>query len=409
MKKVYLYLMLILSCQVGFATSGAFFSVTSNTTQTGTILSITTTIPNHTYSIAGIKINNSGYHLTNAGSECTSIANGYCLFSVDNLSPKTITITGKVGQIDMSLCLNGNGPISCQNYQVSISYAYVANDNGHILICPIRSNGLFGACFDGAATFSGPNVLTFNATKTMAYVTNFDGTGSVYLCAIQSDYTLADCHTLTNTGASFALPFGLVLNTLQTTAYIPNGSGGNVLICPLNGDSTVCENSGNTGISFSYPLGIAFNQTQTIAYVTNNGVISGANAVSMCPITAGTFGDCVDSGNTGISFSNPQGIVLNSSGTIAYVTNTSSTSTVSICPIQKDGAFGKCVDSGNTFDYPIWIALNTDGTKAYVTNNTGSTVLMCPINDNGTFGTCQNAGNSGIPQFSGPEGITLYS
>ena len=417
MKRSCLYLVVILCHQISFANNGSLFDVTSTTTQTGAILNITTTIPNHTYSMAGIKLNSSGYSLPNSGTECTKIENGHCFFSINNLTTKTITISGKVGTIDMSLCLNGNGPLSCQNYQVSISYAYVANDNNKILVCPIHSNGDFGDCFDSGASFSGPNVLTFNTAKTMAYITNYDlsfGTSSIQLCTVQPNYTLTSCNTLTNTGsAALSVPFGLVLNRAQTIAYIANGAGspGQVLVCPINGNHIACENSGNTGIPFTYPQGIVFNQAQTIAYVTNDGIDEiyppHVNAVSVCPIIAGTFGACIDSGHTGPAFSNPLGIVLNNSGTIAYVTNTDSTNTVSICPIQNDGTFGTCVDSGNTFNAPIWIVLNGDGTKAYVTNNTTNTVSVCPINSDGSFGACQNAGNIGGIAFSGPEGITL--
>lgn len=52
-------------------------------------LSILTTIPNHTYDVAGIKINTPGYTLTG----CTMINNGYCLFVVSNTSAASITIT----------------------------------------------------------------------------------------------------------------------------------------------------------------------------------------------------------------------------------------------------------------------------------------------------------------------------
>lgn len=60
-------------------------------------LSITTTTPNHTYPIAGIKINTPGYTLTNLGVDCTPAANGYCLFQVSNTSPKTIILLPPLG------------------------------------------------------------------------------------------------------------------------------------------------------------------------------------------------------------------------------------------------------------------------------------------------------------------------
>jgi hypothetical protein len=52
-------------------------------------LSILSTIPNHTYNAAGIKVNTPGYTLTG----CTMINNGYCLFAVSNKSAASIAIT----------------------------------------------------------------------------------------------------------------------------------------------------------------------------------------------------------------------------------------------------------------------------------------------------------------------------
>src|SRR5579871_4673250 len=52
-------------------------------------LSINSTVPNHTYPNAGIKVNTSGYTL--AG--CTLNSQGYCLFSVSDTTAATISIS----------------------------------------------------------------------------------------------------------------------------------------------------------------------------------------------------------------------------------------------------------------------------------------------------------------------------
>lgn len=52
-------------------------------------LSIRTTIPNHVYPAAGIKVNTPGYTLTG----CTPNNNGYCLFSTNNTVPTNINLT----------------------------------------------------------------------------------------------------------------------------------------------------------------------------------------------------------------------------------------------------------------------------------------------------------------------------
>src|SRR5689334_3935361 len=50
-------------------------------------LTILTTIADHPYSSAGIKINSPYYSIANAGVSCTPLSNGYCMFSVSNTTP----------------------------------------------------------------------------------------------------------------------------------------------------------------------------------------------------------------------------------------------------------------------------------------------------------------------------------
>lgn len=61
-------------------------------------LNIRTTIPNHVYPAAGIKVNTPGY----SWSGCTPYNNGYCLFSVSNTSPIQIALTNTVNQTTLS-------------------------------------------------------------------------------------------------------------------------------------------------------------------------------------------------------------------------------------------------------------------------------------------------------------------
>lgn len=75
-------------------------------------LSIITTIPNHVYPAAGIKVNTSGYSL----SGCTPYPNGYCLFSVSNRLPIKIALTNTQNQTTLipnnsSLALSVKCPI----------------------------------------------------------------------------------------------------------------------------------------------------------------------------------------------------------------------------------------------------------------------------------------------------------
>ncbi|MDR3478390.1 MAG: fibronectin type III domain-containing protein [Gammaproteobacteria bacterium] len=55
-------------------------------------LKVITTVPNHVYPTAGIKINTPGYTIGNLGLTCVPSGNGYCLFSASNNSSATILI-----------------------------------------------------------------------------------------------------------------------------------------------------------------------------------------------------------------------------------------------------------------------------------------------------------------------------
>jgi hypothetical protein len=59
-------------------------------------LNITTAFPNHTYPNAGILVTTPGFFLANPGIDCTMLSNGYCVFSVSDTSPATVTLGGGI-------------------------------------------------------------------------------------------------------------------------------------------------------------------------------------------------------------------------------------------------------------------------------------------------------------------------
>ena len=417
MKRIFTHISIILLLslyQIAFASSGLFFNVDT----IGSVLNITTTVPNHTYSSAGIKINTSGYNLTNIGSDCIPNKNGYCLFSVSDVTTKAISITGATGSVNITLCLNGFPPLSCQTYNtpvVKARAAYVANGRDGVSLCPINPNGTFASCTDSGnsgVAFNQLRGIALNISETILYVVN-QGTASVLRCPVNANSTLGACADSGNTGVAFITPVGIALNPTATIAYVTNLISGaqydTVLKCPINPNGTfgACSDSGNTGVNFRNPFGIVITSNGDFAYVTNTN----SNAVLKCPINSdGTFGACSDSGNTGVVFSSPRYITLNTTETAAYVSNGTG-NTVSFCPINPNGSFGACTGSGNTgdaFNGPRGIAVNPSNTFAYVANNVTSTVFLCPMNSNGTFGTCLDSGNTGVP-FAGPQGIALIT
>ena len=112
--RFYLHIALFLFCQSAAAiTNSSLFDITAtgnpittnitlclngrgpascqNYNVMGLDLSITTTILHHTYPVAGMKINTPGYAIEG----CTPKTNGYCLFSVSDSAPKSISIVSQ--------------------------------------------------------------------------------------------------------------------------------------------------------------------------------------------------------------------------------------------------------------------------------------------------------------------------
>lgn len=106
-----------LFCSNSFAWHPDFFNV-SNENST---LTVRTTVSNHTYPAAGIKILSAEFALSNPGKECIPLSNGYCSFSVSDTNAKKIHFSGPPGMMKFILCLDANGPLSCQNYEIKQS------------------------------------------------------------------------------------------------------------------------------------------------------------------------------------------------------------------------------------------------------------------------------------------------
>lgn len=397
MKRILSYLSilcLLLVSHSSFAKQGLLFNVSA----AGSLLSITTTIPNHTYPQAGIKINTPGYHLTSSGVDCTPSSTGYCLFSVNALTPTTLSISGPSGKVSITLCLSGKGPLSCQKYSGSIirtAISYVSDvGNNTILKCRVKENGDLVDCVDAGNTgvpVQVPLGIVLNNSATMAYIVLADS-NNVLKCPVGSDGSLGSCSSSGNTGIPFVHPINIALNKAGTLAYITNQFNNSVSICPINvnGGFGKCRASGNTGMAFDSPVGIALNHNGDFAYITNQ---AGLTLIVKCPIKSnGAFGSC---SSTGASFTKPDNLVLNRGNTLAYVTD-SGLQRVYQCAIKANGDLASCKNSGNTLS-PIaaGIILNKAEDTAYIGNGSGN-IVKCPIGLNGTLGPCISAGGSGF-------------
>lgn len=272
-------------------------------------LSISTVAPNHVYPFTGIKINTLGYSLSNLGLDCTPNDNGYCIFSVNNTDPVSISISKTSG------------------YSIS---GTISNLTAIGLV--LQNNGGDNLTVNSGAT-------TFQCPTPVAY-------GSSYNVTVLQQPTGLTCTVSNGSGTNVIADItNVAVSCMVTAAYVTNTTSNSVSRCPINpnGSFASCIDLGNPGVTFSGLRSIVLNHAKSLAYVAN----ANSNTVSKCPINPdGTFATCVDSG-VGAVFSGPREITLNNAESIAYVVNLSN-NTVSKCSTNSNGTFTACADSGNT-------------------------------------------------------------
>ena len=124
-KKLSLGALVILQLSFNVSASGGdFFVLTSKYNQTG--FSISTTVPNHQYTCAGVQISGDGIQLSNTDLECDAVVNGFCRFHIKQGEIKTFThlAVSKPTNTEVTVCLNvcGNRPISCEKHTTEVTF-----------------------------------------------------------------------------------------------------------------------------------------------------------------------------------------------------------------------------------------------------------------------------------------------
>lgn len=161
-----------------------------NYTVSALSLSISTTIPNHVYSNAGIKINTPGFLLTG----CTPISNGYCLFTTSNTTPASIGLgitqyelvsvgnPGNAGDITNFGAVSysfkiGKYPVTIGQYTTFLN-AVAATDTYSLynasLATDLNSAGICQSGSPGHYTYSVMTNSGSSINRPITYVTWFD-------------------------------------------------------------------------------------------------------------------------------------------------------------------------------------------------------------------------------------------
>ena len=147
------------------------------------------------------------------------------------------------------------------------------------------------------------------------------------------------------------------------------------------------------------PAGITLNSSGTLAFITNACIdraactsdeATRANTVTRCQVNTrtGALTDCEDAGGT--EFNSPLRITLNKSGTCAFIASTGNNNIVR-CVVDVAGNFTNCQATGSGFQQPSAVVLNHNDTAAFITNFRNSTVSRCLVDSDGNFSACRNA------------------
>ncbi|MFI4919704.1 MAG: hypothetical protein ACHP65_09135 [Legionellales bacterium] len=167
-------------------------------------LSISTTIPNHVYSYAGIRVNTPGYILK----DCIPTSNGYCLFSVSDTTPASISINNASAFIVSGTVSGLVGTVILQNNS-SDAQSISANGNftfsspiatGSPYIVAVQTQPADQTCMvtNGSGTMGDANVTDITVTCSQGNTTlSVPATGVIPVGAGNLQLTV------TNTGSTF--------------------------------------------------------------------------------------------------------------------------------------------------------------------------------------------------------------
>ncbi len=191
-------------------------------------LNITTTIPNHVYPSAGIKLDTPGYVL----SGCTLIANGYCLFSANNTTPTSITIGSGANAFSVGGNISGlNGTVILQNNGTNSTS--ISTDGNFTFSAPIAEGSAYSVTIQTQPVGQTCTVANGSGTMGSANVTNVTVT-----CSAPVAVTVG--YNGSNAPLSYTSASGGVTWALSTTQPPLNASAAGYL------SGVACSGSGST-------------------------------------------------------------------------------------------------------------------------------------------------------------------
>jgi 6-phosphogluconolactonase (cycloisomerase 2 family) len=281
-------------------------------------------------------------------------------------------------------------------------YAYVANQLGNsVSVCQVNpATGLLSRCSIAVTGLGNPEGIGFNPAGTFLYISNPNGS-YITVCKVnKTNGSLSDCQNAG--GSEFDLPNAFGFSQDGTILYTSNLGGlGSVTACLI--DATTGELSScikNLNVTFGDSAGMILNSSGTKAYVANRS----KNTISVCHVSGQIVGPC--DAQLKNEFDEPEGVVLSPLGLHAYITNAGSKS-ITVCDIREDGTdlLEHCAVTEGMFAGTGNIAFNSQGTVAYVPNEILHQLFVCNVAlPTGQLSRCIPSRGTG---FIGPAGVEL--
>lgn len=234
---------------------------------------------------------------------------------------------------------------------------------------------------NAGAPQTGSVSIPYVATRALhLYVASW-GSNTISVCPLAADGSVGTCQIA---ASGLADPASIAFH--GNYAYIAEYLSPTVKVCQIQADATLasCVDSGS---NISLALGIVVNSAGTLAYLTSYDQIP-----AVCPIDMnGLLGAC---SNLGGAHDGTWDVALSSDGAYAFLSSPYYDD-MQVCTVAIDGTFSACTSNGasaGTF------GLAVNGNDLYVGEISGGTVLVCQPDGTGSLGVCQTAGNG----FNGP-------
>ncbi len=366
--------------------AGENYDVIVSTQPTGQICSVNNGAGTISSEVSSVSVNCIADNLYSVGGTLSGLAAGTSVIikNVNNNSKLTLVANA---HFTFTQALNSGEAYSINVMtQPSRQNCTISNASGYV-----ASTNVSNVSINCASSF----------TPTYAYVANA-GSNTVSICPLANEgaeIIEGTCTTDPIVNSYLNMPLAIVLNPPGDYLYIANG-GNTLTICQItnNGGSLgPCTNSSGSG-TFNLPDGIGFNPLNRFVYLSNFS----SGALSTCPIIsngAAISGCTATNVNSAMQTNAVQSIILNASGTYAYVTSgvggsPPANSWVSVCAVTNGGrSITSCATPfhDNSFNYPEGLAMNADSSYAYIGNASNNSISICQAaNDGSSLSNCQS-------------------